>query len=42
MARQRSMSTKSGLPTAAIYVFVNMLRKLREDFSPPISLPSLT
>jgi DNA polymerase-1 len=28
------MSTKSGLPTAAIYVFVNMLRKLREDFSP--------
>ena len=34
MARQRSMSTKSGLPTAAIYVFVNMLRKLREDFSP--------
>jgi len=34
MARQRSMSTKAGLPTAAIYVFVNMLRKLREDFSP--------
>src|SRR5258708_470848 len=34
MARQRSMSTKTGLPTAAIYVFVNMLRKLREDFSP--------
>ena len=34
MARQRSMSTKSGLPTAAVYVFVNMLRKLREDFSP--------
>jgi DNA polymerase I len=34
MARQRSMSTKSGLPTAAIYVFVNMLRKLRDDFSP--------
>jgi len=34
MARQRSMSTKSGLPTAATYVFVNMLRKLREDFSP--------
>jgi len=34
MARQRPMSTKSGLPTAAIYVFVNMLRKLREDFSP--------
>jgi len=28
------MSTKSGLPTAAIYVFVNMLRKLRDDFSP--------
>jgi DNA polymerase-1 len=34
MARQCSMSTKSGLPTAATYVFVNMLRKLREDFSP--------
>jgi len=34
MARQRSMSTKNGLPTAAIYVFVNMLRKLRDDFSP--------
>jgi DNA polymerase I len=34
MARQRSMSTKAGLPTAAVYVFVNMLRKLREDFSP--------
>ena len=34
MARQRAMSTKSGLPTAATYVFVNMLRKLREDFSP--------
>lgn len=28
------MSTKTGLPTAATYVFVNMLRKLREDFSP--------
>ncbi|PYX45358.1 MAG: DNA polymerase I, partial [Acidobacteria bacterium] len=34
MVRQRSMSTKTGLPTAATYVFVNMLRKLREDFSP--------
>src|SRR6202789_4380027 len=34
MARQGSMSTKSGLPTAAVYVFVNMLRKLRDDFSP--------
>jgi len=34
MARQRPMSTKTGLPTAAIYVFVNMLRKLRDDFSP--------
>ena len=34
MARQRVMSTKTGLPTAATYVFVNMLRKLREDFSP--------
>ena len=34
MARQRGMSTKTGLPTAATYVFVNMLRKLREDFAP--------
>src|SRR5204862_4925108 len=34
MARQRPMSTKTGLPTAAILVFVNMLRKLRDDFSP--------
>lgn len=28
------MSTRSGLPTAATYVFVNMIRKLREDFEP--------
>ena len=34
MARQRGMSTKTGQPTAATYVFVNMLRKLRDDFSP--------
>jgi len=35
MARQRSgMSTRSGIPTAATLVFVNMLRKLRDDFSP--------
>jgi DNA polymerase I len=34
MARQRGMSTKTGMPTAATYVFVNMLRKLRDDFSP--------
>jgi DNA polymerase-1 len=34
MARQRGMSTRKGLPTAAIFVFVNMLRKLRDDFSP--------
>ena len=34
MARQRPMSTKNGIPTAATYVFVNMLRKLRDDFSP--------
>ena len=34
MARQRPMTTRAGLPTAAILVFVNMLRKLREDFSP--------
>ena len=34
MARQRPMSTKTGIPTSATYVFVNMLRKLREDFAP--------
>src|SRR6202171_1836833 len=34
MARQRPISPKSGLPPAAILVFVNMLRKLRDDFSP--------
>ncbi|MGA9527638.1 MAG: DNA polymerase I [Terriglobales bacterium] len=34
MARQRPMSTKSGVPTAATFVFVNMLRKLRDDFAP--------
>ncbi len=28
------MSTKTGVPTAATYVFVNMLRKLRADFNP--------
>ncbi len=35
MARQRPMSTKTGIPTSAIFVFVNMLRKLRDDFAPP-------
>lgn len=34
MARQRPMSTKTGIPTAATYVFVNMVRKLRDDFNP--------
>ncbi len=34
MQRSRPMSTRSGLPTAAIYVFVNMITKLRKDFSP--------
>ncbi len=34
MARQRPMSTRTGIPTAATFVFVNMLRKLRQDFSP--------
>ena len=28
------MSTKTGIPTAATFVFVNMLRKLRADFNP--------
>jgi DNA polymerase-1 len=34
MQRSRPMSTRTGLPTAATYVFVNMIRKLRQDFSP--------
>ena len=34
MARQRPMSTKTGIPTSATFVFVNMLRKLRADFTP--------
>jgi len=34
MARQRPMSTKTGVPTSASYVFINMLRKLRDDFHP--------
>jgi DNA polymerase I len=34
MARQRPMSTRSGLPTAATFVFVNMINKLRKDFAP--------
>ncbi len=34
MQRQRPMSTRTGIPTAATYVFVNMINKLRRDFSP--------
>ena len=34
MQRSRPMSTRTGVPTAATYVFVNMLNKLREDFNP--------
>ena len=34
MIRQRPMSTRTGIPTAATYVFVNMLNKLREEFQP--------
>jgi DNA polymerase-1 len=34
MQRQRPMSTRNGVPTAATYVFVNMINKLRRDFSP--------
>src|SRR5580658_8022799 len=34
MQRQRPMSTRTGVPTAATFVFVNMINKLREDFSP--------
>ena len=34
MQPQRPMSTRTGIPTAATYVFVNMINKLRKDFSP--------
>jgi len=34
MQRSRPMSTRGGVPTAATYVFVNMIKKLRQDFSP--------
>src|SRR5882724_1284811 len=34
MQRQRPMSTRTGVPTAATYVFVNMINKLRKDFDP--------
>jgi DNA polymerase-1 len=34
MQRSRPMSTRGGLPTAAVYVFVNMIKKLRQDFKP--------
>ncbi|HEX6495712.1 MAG TPA: DNA polymerase I [Acidobacteriaceae bacterium] len=34
MQRARPMSTRSGVPTAASYVFINMINKLRKDFSP--------
>src|ERR1700748_2901669 len=34
MARMRPMTTRTGVPTAATYVFVNMINKLRKDFAP--------
>jgi DNA polymerase-1 len=34
MQRSRPMSTAAGVPTAATYVFVNMVKKLRQDFAP--------
>jgi DNA polymerase-1 len=34
MQHSRPMSTRTGVPTAATYVFINMLNKLREDFRP--------
>jgi len=36
MQRSRPMSNREGLPTAAIYVFVNMIKKLRQDFHPEL------
>jgi DNA polymerase-1 len=34
MQRSRPMTTRTGIPTAATYVFVNMINKLRKDFRP--------
>ncbi len=34
MRDSRPMSTRFGVPTAATYVFTNMIKKLRQDFSP--------
>jgi DNA polymerase-1 len=34
MQRSRPMTTRTGVPTAATYVFVNMINKLRADFKP--------
>jgi DNA polymerase-1 len=36
MQHSRPMSTRAGLPTAAIFVFVNMIKKLRQDFQPQL------
>jgi DNA polymerase-1 len=36
MQRQRPMTTRTGIPTAATYVFVNMINKLRNDFAPQL------
>ena len=33
MQRSRPMTTRTGIPTAATYVFVNMINKLRADSS---------
>ncbi|HEY1743149.1 MAG TPA: DNA polymerase I [Granulicella sp.] len=34
MQRSRPMSTRTGIPTAATYVFVNMINQLLKDFQP--------
>ena len=34
MQRSRPMTTRAGVPTAAVFVFVNMIKKLRQDFDP--------
>ena len=36
MQRSRPMSTRTGIPTAATYVFINMINKLRQDFQPKL------
>ena len=41
MQRSRPMSTRAGVPTAATYVFINMINKLREGLPAPHYLAAI-